>query len=78
MNMKPTLPITSEISLGALFQQTAFDWSFDCQPVITKARILKIFKKSRFSKEALKNQNKTKHFRFTVRYQDLLKELKSA
>ena len=43
-----------------------------------KARILKIFKKSRFSKEALKNQNKTKHFRFTVRYQDLLKELKSA
>ena len=34
MNMKPTLPITSEISLGALFQQTAFDRSFDCQPVI--------------------------------------------
>ena len=34
MNMKPTPPITSEISLGALFQQTAFDWSFDCQPVI--------------------------------------------
>ena len=25
MNMKPTLPITSEISLWALFQQTAFD-----------------------------------------------------
>ena len=49
-----------------------------CVRLSVKARILKIFKKSRFSKEALKNQNKTKHFRFTVRYQDLLKELKSA
>jgi len=46
--------------------------------VTVKARILKIFKKSRLSKEALKNQNKTKHFRFTGRYQEVLKELKSA
>ena len=50
---------------------------YDSIYISSKARILKIFKKSRFSKEALKNQNKTKHFRFTARYQ-VLKELKSA